>query len=183
MPRRPRNEEAGAIHHVYARGVDKRPIYRYRADRELYLQMLANVVRRFGWWCLSYCQMENHVHLLIETPEPNLGRGMQVLHGDYAAAFNAHHGTTGHVFERRYGSKRITDDAHFWVAAAYVANNPVEAKLVARPDAWPWSSYPAAKNGHGPSWLALDRLYEYFGALGGVGRQRYVDFVGGVAVA
>ena len=99
MPRRPREELADAIHHVYARGNDRRAIYLDDGDRAAYLAMLGRVVVMKGWRCLAYCLMDNHVHLLIETPEPNLGSGMQRLHGLYAQSHNERHGRSGHLFQ------------------------------------------------------------------------------------
>src|SRR5687768_9246288 len=80
MPRHPRNEFESGVHHVYARGVEKRPIFMDDRDRQTYLKLLAAEVARQGWRCLGYCLMENHVHLLIETREPNLGKGIGHLH-------------------------------------------------------------------------------------------------------
>ena len=111
------------------------------------------------WRCLAYCLMDNHVHLLIETPEANLGSGMQWLHGFYAQAYNERHGRVGHVFQGRYGAVRITSDEQLWTVAAYIANNPVEGGLCARPEDWPWSSHAAAILGRpSPDWLDVERL-------------------------
>src|SRR3712207_7313843 len=127
MPRKPREEEPGAIHHVYARGNNRRLIYEDDRDRALYLAMLAAVVRRHEWHLLAYCLMDNHVHLLVETPRPNLGSGMQRLHGDYALLFNRRHERRGHLFQGRYGAKRVRDDAQLVTVLRYIADNPVEA--------------------------------------------------------
>src|SRR3954451_17302935 len=141
MPRKPREEVAGGIHHVYGRGNNRRLLYLDDVDREGYLALLRVVVARQGWRCLSYCLMSNHVHLLIETPEPNLGDGMRRLHGDFARGFNRRHGISGHVFQGRFGSKPLKDDGHLWTTAAYIAANPVEAGLCAAPEGWRWSSH------------------------------------------
>ena len=177
MPRKPRQEEAGAIHHVFARGVVKRPIYLDEQDRVRYLGMLTEVVRRFDWQCLSYCLMGNHVHLLVQTPEPNLGVGMRWLHGTYAASFNERHGYSGHVFQGRYKNERVSTDAQLLVAAAYVALNPVAAGLCARPADWPWSAYGPTVEQRAPWWLAAPQLLAYFAAWGGDGLERYTQFV------
>lgn len=160
MPRRPRAEEAGAIHHVYARGNRSQPVFMDAADRRRYLRVLAAVVEKYRWRCLAYCLMGNHVHLLVETLEPNLGDGMRMLHGDYALGFNKRHSIPGHVFQGRFGSVRIKDDAHLITALRYVERNPVEAALVVAPEEWPWSSAKALRGGTCPSWLALWRLRE-----------------------
>src|ERR1044072_8160161 len=76
MPRKPRMEVADGIHHVWARGNDRQLIYREDGDCLLYLDLLAAVVARTGWRLFAYCLMGNHLHLLLQTPDPNLGAGM-----------------------------------------------------------------------------------------------------------
>ena len=89
---------------MFARGNDRQAIYRDDDDRRLYLDPARRTVARKRWRCLAYCLMDNHVHLLIETPEANLGAGMQWLHGLYGRSFNDRHGRSGHVFQGRYGA-------------------------------------------------------------------------------
>jgi REP element-mobilizing transposase RayT len=127
MARKPREDVADGISHVFARGNDRRVIYRDDSDRQTYLRLLARAVTQFRWGVLAYCLMPNHVHLLIETPLANLGAGMRWLHGLYAREFNDRHGRSGHVFQGRYGSVRVKSDEQLWGVAAYIAMNPVEA--------------------------------------------------------
>jgi putative transposase len=164
MPRPHREDFAGGVQHAYARGNRQQEIFRDDADYRLYLALLAGIVRAKKWRLLAYCLMPNHVHLLIETPEANLARGMQQLHGLYARLFNDRHGVVGHLFQGRYGSKVVRDDAQFLAVARYIALNPVDAALCERPDAWPWSSFRAAINGEAPDWLDVDRLFAYLDA-------------------
>jgi putative transposase len=181
MPRRPREELTGAIHHVFARGNAKQLIYRDDADREQYLALLGRAVMRQRWRCLAYCLMDNHLHLLLETTEPNLGRGMQWLHGRYGEAFNRRHRRSGHVFQGRYGAVRVKSDAQLLMVARYVARNPVDAGLCDEPEAWPWGSHAvtatAHEHSHTSTWLDTARLHEFFGANGGDGRRRYEQLV------
>ena len=173
MPRKPREEEAGAIHHVYARGNDKRSIYLDDRDRRAYVALLAQVVRRQAWLLLAYCLMDNHVHLLVETPEANLGEGVQRLHGDYALLFNRRHRRSGHLFQGRYGAKRVRDDAQLLTAARYIAENPVDAAMCDRPVDWPWSSVPSIVAGEARDWLAGEQLLGYLrGIVGDVPRAQ-----------
>jgi REP-associated tyrosine transposase len=137
--------------------------------------MLGHVVREMRWRCLAYCLMDNHVHLLIETPLANLAPGMQRLHGVYAQKHNARHGRSGHLFQGRYGSVRIRSDAQLWTAVAYIVRNPVEAGLCADPDGWPWSSHRATLAGRAPPWLHVARLLAYVEAMGGEPRRRYAE--------
>ena len=114
----------------------------------------------------------------IETPEPNLGKGMQGLHGDFAREINIRHDRSGHVFQGRYGSKRVRQESHLWTTAAYIAANPVEAGMTPSAEAWPWASHRfAAADGPAPLWLDSRRLFELFESLGGDPRERYCELV------
>jgi REP element-mobilizing transposase RayT len=177
MPRSPRPELAGAIHHVYSRGAVRQSIFADDLDRRRYLATLTRVIRHTSWRCLTYCLMSNHMHLLIETPEPNLGRGMQRLHGPYAQAFNRRHEKAGHAFEARFGSNRIENDAQLWVTIAYIVRNPVEAGLCTAPDEWPWSSHRAISAGVVEPWVDAPRLLSFFATQGGDPHRRYLEFI------
>jgi REP element-mobilizing transposase RayT len=168
--------EAG-IYHVYARGNERRAIFADDRDRRDYLMRLASTAKRHRWHLMAYCLMPNHVHLLVETVEPNLGRGMHWLQGGYAQRFNARHGRVGHLFQGRYGAVEVTTDAQLWVAASYIVVNPVAAGLCARPEEWRWSSHAAALGGDAPRWLDVPRLMEFFSVLGGEPAKRYADYV------
>jgi putative transposase len=175
VPRKPRAEVEAGLFHVFARGNDKRVIYRDDRDRRTYLQLLQSTVTHFRWRLLAYCLMDNHVHLLLETREANLGDGMRRLHGSYAQRFHARHGSSGHLFQGRYGSVRITTDEQLWTVAVYIAMNPVEAGLCLRADDWAWSSHSMVLSGSAPDWIDVPHLLEHFAAAGGDGRGRYAD--------
>ena len=121
--------------------------------------------------------MPNHVHLLVETVEPNLGTGMHRLHTRYAQWFNRRRARTGHLFEGRYGSVSVENDPQFVMTAAYVAANPVLAGLVERPEDWDWSSYATSVEGSAHPWIASERLFELLGARGGEPQRRYAELV------
>ena len=162
VPRKPRENLEGGVYHVYARGNARQLVYRDEVDRRVYLRMLKEVIVRKRWRCLAYCLMDNHVHLLLETPEANLSSGMQRLQGRYAQAFNARHRRSGHVFQGRYGAVRMGSDGQLCATAAYIARNPVEAGLCEQPQDWRWSSYRSAIRAPAPAWLDADRLLSYF---------------------
>jgi putative transposase len=115
----------------------------------------------------------------VQTPDPNLGDGMQRLHGHYALLYNRRHRKVGHVFQGRFGSKLVDDDAQFWTTARYIARNPVDAGLCRLPREWRWSSYGATIDGTGPRWLDRARLLERFGTMGGDPRTAYQGLVDG----
>jgi REP element-mobilizing transposase RayT len=168
---------AGGVHHVFARGNGRQLIYLDDVDRLAYLALLARVTAHREWRCLAYCLMDNHVHLLIETPIPNLAAGMQWLHGRFAQRFNARHRRSGHLFQGRYGSVLMKSQAQLWMAVAYIARNPVSAGLCATPSAWPWNSHRAVIGATAAPWLDHERLLSHYDSLGGEPARRYEDAI------
>jgi putative transposase len=179
MPRKPREDVADGVHHVYSRGNAHQLIYIDDFDRGSYLRLLGHVVVTKRWRCLAYCLMDNHVHLLVETPDPNLGSGMQLLHGLYAQTFNKRHKRVGHLFQGRFGSVRMLDQPQLWNAVGYIARNPVDAGACNHPADWRWSSHAAtlARHHARPSWLDVPRLLEHFDSVGGEPCERYDELV------
>jgi REP element-mobilizing transposase RayT len=168
---------AGATYHVTSRGNRRGLIFTDDADRALFLSLLAEVVRRTGWLCLAYCLMPTHVHLVFETPEPNLPFGMQRLIGTYARFFNDRHGFWGHVFGGRFGSEVVESERHALEVARYVVLNPFRAGLAASPNVGRWSSYAATAGFRlAEPFLRVDRVLRDFGE-GDAARARYVAFV------
>jgi REP element-mobilizing transposase RayT len=149
------------------------------ADREDYIAILERVITRMEWRCLSYCLMDNHLHLLLEIAQPNLGAGIQRLHGFYGSSFNERHGRTGHIFQGRFGSTLITSDEQLWWTIAYIVHNPVEAGLCKTAAGWRWSSHRAVLDEDVPAWLDRDQLLRCFAPAGGEPLQRYRQLTAG----
>jgi REP element-mobilizing transposase RayT len=99
MARPLRLEFAGALYHVTSRGNRREAIYEQDIDRESFLTILSDVCEQYNWVCYVYCLMDNHYHLLVETPEANLSKGMRQLNGRYTQTFNRAHQRVGHVFQ------------------------------------------------------------------------------------
>jgi putative transposase len=159
VPRRPRPELAGGIHHVWQRGNNRRAIFLDVDDRQTFLRLLQATVRKHDWHCLSYCLLENHFHLVLETPAPNLGVGMRYLNSRYAQLFNERHMRGGgHVFQARFGSKLVKTDEQLAQLFRYVAHNPVRAGLCADPAGWWWSSHAVALRGDAHPLVSTDRI-------------------------
>lgn len=141
MSRPLRIEFEGATYHITSRGNAKQFIFLDNNDKEEFLEVLYLVVERFNWLCHTYCLMDNHYHLIIETPEGNLSRGMRWLNGVYTQKFNLKHKRVGHLFQGRYKSILVDKDSYLLTLSRYVVLNPVRAGLVKRPEDWQWSSY------------------------------------------
>lgn len=177
MARPPRELVAGGVYHAVARGNRGSEIFADDADYEQYTKLLRAAVRRFRWHLLAYCLMGNHVHLLVETPEPNLPAGMQWLHGKYGRYFNDRHELYGHLFQGRYKAVRQKSDEQLWQAMRYVALNPVSAGLCERPRDYRWSSYWATLAPNVEA-VALHRLSWFIDAPDDErGVRRYQDLV------
>lgn len=132
MARPLRLEFPGAIYHVTSRGNARNAIFLDDEDRVLFLACLGAVVTRFGWWCHAYCLMDNHYHLLIETPEGDLSRGMRQLNGVYTQRFNRRHGRAGHVFQGRFKAIVVDRDSYLLELCRYVVLNPIRAGMVSQ---------------------------------------------------
>lgn len=143
MARPLRIEYSGAVYHITSRGNEKKPVFKSDQVRNNFLNTLQHVNKRYHWLCHAYCLMDNHYHLLIETPDGNLAISMRQLNGVYTQLFNKLHERTGHLFQGRYKSILIQKDSHLVEVCRYVVLNPVRAKIVEAPGAWQWSSYQA----------------------------------------
>lgn len=102
MSRSLRIDLAGGVYHVTARGDRREAIYFGDADRRAWLDLLGAVCERYNWRCHAYCQMTNHYHVVVETPEGNLSQGMRQLSGVYTQHINHACRRVGHLFQGRY---------------------------------------------------------------------------------
>jgi len=167
-----------ALYHVTSRGNARQAIVKTVADRQAFLDGLAHVVDRFGWRCHAYCLMNNHYHLLVETPMPNLSQGMRQLNGPYTQGFNRRHRRVGHVFQGRFKAILVERDAHLLELCRYVVLNPVRAQLVEQPADWVWSNYRATAGLEPcPPFLEVAWTWEQFGVRPTTAQRRYQTFV------
>jgi hypothetical protein len=129
--------------------------------------------------------MDNHDHLYIETPEANLASGMQHLNGSYTSYYNRRHRRNGHLFQGRYKAHLIENEGHYWELSRYIHLNPVRAKLVNRPEDWPWSSYRGYQRpARQVPWVTYSRVLGEFGRPEERARRAYRRFIAaGVASA
>jgi putative transposase len=164
MPRPLRVQFAGAIYHLMSRGDRREAIFRDDPDRRCFLDTLGEACEKTGWQVHAYCLMNNHFHLVAETPQPNLIAGMKWLLGTYTGRFNRRHQLFGHLFSGRYKSIVVDErgGGYLRTACDYVHLNPVRAGWVSADQpvwAYPWSSYPLyLAPARRPAWLRVDRV-------------------------
>jgi REP element-mobilizing transposase RayT len=178
MARPLRIEYDGAVYHVTSRGNNKKPVFFNDEDREAFLIVLGNINQRYNWICHAYCLMNNHYHIVIETPDGNLSKGMRQLNGEYTQIINKRHGRVGHLFQGRYKAILIQKESHLLEVCRYVVLNPVRANLATNVTGWKWSSYLGTAGYEKPrSCLTINWILGQFGARAGIARQRYKEFI------
>lgn len=164
MPRRPRDDHAGAWHHVMNRGAGRQAIFEDDTDRRRFLIELREACRGAGVEIACYCLLSNHYHLVLHTPGGGLSGVMQRLSSAYTRTFNARHGRDGPLFRGRFTSVRIENSAQLVQATVYVHRNPVAAGLVQVAAAWPWSSAASYVGlAPAPEWLSAGGILSMMG--------------------
>ncbi len=167
-----------AFYHVTARGNEKRPIFKNEKDRERFLLYAEAAVERYGAVIHAYCLLDNHYHLLIQTPLANLSEIMQYINGSYTTYVNIKRQGVGHLFQGRYKAILIDADAYAQELSRYMHLNPVRAGMVDKPGDYQWSSYPYySGKKSAPEWLTMDFILGYFDERTKVGQRKYVKFV------
>jgi putative transposase len=173
-----RIESAGALYHVTARGNARQNIFLDDEDRQRFLGVLARVVSRFHLLLHAYCLMENHFHLVVETPDGNLSKTMRQLNGVYTQAFNRRHQRVGHVLQGRFKAILVDRDSYLLELCRYVVLNPVRAKRTRKADIYSWSSYRATAGlAPIPPYLTIDWLLSQFSLQRAAAQRKYQAFV------
>lgn len=167
-----------ATYHITSRGNGGQDIFLDEEDREKFKGLLSRTVVRFEFIIYAYCLMGNHYHLVMSTPRANLPDGMHYLNGVYAQGFNHRHRCKGHLFQERYCSRLIENEAYLAEAARYTLLNPVRAGLTENIADWMWSSYRATSGlDPTPPFLKESRLLSLFGGDMSDARGLFMEFV------
>jgi putative transposase len=178
MARPLRLEYPGALYHVTSRGNAKADIYLDDSDRRIFLRILGSTVTQYRWLLHAFCLMGNHYHLLLETPQPNLSRGMRQLNGVYSQCFNRRHRRVGHVLQGRFTAILVERETYLLELARYLPLNAVRADFVASAEKWHWSSYRATAGLEpAPPWLSTTAVLERFGCERDRAGLRFQEFV------
>jgi putative transposase len=130
MPRQARLDAPGVLHHIMARGIEQRKIFRDDRDREDFVVRLAGLAEKGSWHVYAWALMPNHFHLLIRTGKQPLSTNMRALMSGYAGYFNRKHKGQGHVFQNRYKSIVCEEETYFLELVRYLHLNPLRSKIV-----------------------------------------------------
>jgi len=180
MPRGPRLDAPGALHHVIVRGIERRRIFRCDGDRRQCLDRLDTVIAASGAGLYAWCLMPNHIHALIRSGTLPLGRLMQRWVGSYASAFNRRYARAGHLFQNRFKSIVVEEEQYLLELVRYIHLNPVRARLrvsVDALDSYPWTGHAVLLGRRVFPAQDTDFVLGHFGSTAGNARRAYREFV------
>jgi REP element-mobilizing transposase RayT len=181
MARPLRIEYPGAFYHVINCGNAGEKIFKNKGDKEKFLEYLEKAVERFSLIIHTYCLMDSHYHLLIETPGANLSVAVQWINVSYAVYFNRKRQRSGHLFQGRFKAILIDADGYLKQISRYIHLDPVIGKIARPPADYPWSSYGAFLGKEKtPNWLETKWLLSQFGKRKKDAIRSYKSFVEGV---
>ena len=139
MPRKPRIEIPG-FYHVLNRGVERRTVFEEPIDYKKFETLLKEQSEVFGVTIHNFCLMNNHYHLFVQIDKPVLSKFMRQVNASYAIYFNKKYGRSGHLWQGRFKSWFVTDEAYLYALMLYIEQNPVRAGIVDVPERYPYSS-------------------------------------------
>jgi len=178
MGRPLRIEYPGALYHITSRGNERKEIFLDDEDRVKLSEIVKDYHTRYGILIHAYVFMDNHYHLLLETPKANLVKVMHGLNGGYTGYFNRRYGRSGHLFQGRYRGILVEKDTYLVSLSQYIHLNPVRAKIVDKPEKYPWSSYPAYIGGaEEEEWVEYSWVLSQFGNAKSETRREYRKYV------
>lgn len=180
MPRGPRLDTPGAVHHVMVRGIEGRSVFSDDRDRQDWVDRLAIIGPETGLSVFAWALLPNHVHLLVRTGKRPLATTMRRLLTGYAGTFNRRHKRTGHLFQNRYKSILVEEEPYLLELVRYIHANPLRAKTVVdlnALDGYAWTGH-STLMGHVPRpWQAVDEVLGRFDERTRVARRRYREYV------
>jgi len=168
----------GAFYHITARGNERKAVFKSNQDRKQFLSYLGSAHKRYGAVIHGYCLMDNHYHLLLETPRENLSQIMHHINGAYTTYFNVKRNRCGHLFQGRYKAILVEKDSYCQELSRYIHMNPIRAGIVEKIELYPWSSYLSyIGERKEDEWLETVFVLRYFGKRVDFAREKYREYV------
>ena len=178
MSRPVRIEFPGATYHVTSKGRDGQIVFRDAVDNAVFLNVVDNVVDRFGWLLHGYVLLADHYHLVVEVPAANLSKGMRQLNGVYTQHVNRRHEQEGPIFQGRFKSVLFEKKKYLVPICRHVVTNPTRVNNSHNYTSYRWSSYRAtAGQVKGPGFLYTQDLLKTFGKREKDSQRKYREYV------
>ena len=177
MARPLRIEYPGAFYHITARGNERKKIFFAKSDYDRFKTYLKEAEDKYGIRLHCYVLMTNHYHLLMETLEGNMSKVMHYVNASYTNSINRKRGRVGHLLQGRYMAILIERDSYLLELSRYIHLNPVRAKMVERPEAYPYSSYGVYASGKEDELVSTEMILGMIGGEGKARCRRYREFV------
>ncbi len=180
MPRQPRLDIPGALHHIMLRGINKSSIFNDDRDRAAFLDKIGQILGEEQDRIFAWVLMRNHVHILFNSGKLGISAFMRKLLTWYALYFNRRHRRTGHLFENRYKSILCDEELYLLALVRYIHLNPLRArviKTIGELDRYRWSGHRAiVRKTHYP-WMDIESVLSEFGSTGKQAKAEYRRFV------
>jgi len=180
MPRGPRLDAPGVLHHVMVRGLERRPIFRDNQDRADFVGRLAALAEAAAISVYAWALLADHAHLLVRTGTRPLARTMRSLLTGYAGAFNRRHRRAGHLFQNRYKSIVVEEEPYFLELVRYLHLNPLRARVVPDMralDRYPWAGHAVLVGRVAAPWQDIGTVLAQFAPSLARARTGYRAFV------
>jgi putative transposase len=180
MPRNSRIDAAGALHHIIARGIERRPIFQDESDGDNFLQRLGIILKETGTQCYAWTLIPNHFHLLLKSGLVPISQVMGRLLTGYAVSYNRRHRRSGHLFQNRYKSILCQKDRYFLELVRYLHLNPLRAGIVStfeELDRFGYCGHAVIMGHFENDWQQIHEVLELFADKVSVARRQYRAFV------
>ena len=180
MPRNSRIDAPGALHHIIARGIERKKIFQDDQDRQAFVDRLGLVLAETSTACFAWALIPNHFHLLLRTGDVPVATVMRRLLTGHAICYNRRHHRSGHLFQNRYKSIQCQEDAYLLELVRYIHLNPLRARLVTDLNAlgrYRFCGHSVVMGKQQQAWQDIDSVLAYFGRKPGPARRGYRSFV------
>ncbi len=168
MPRRARRKSESGIYHIMLRGINRQVIFEDEEDNLKFLETLKNYKAVSGYKLFAYCLMSNHIHLLLRVEKEDLDLIIKRIAGSYVYWYNWKYKRNGHLFQDRFKSEPVEDDAYFLTVIRYIHQNPIKAGLSKTIDDYKFSSY--------NEYISNSNLVDTDFCLGIIDKEQFIDF-------
>ncbi len=180
MPRQPRLDAPGTLHHVIGRGIEGTEIFRNEGDKKDFVSRVAELCQAGFWVVYAWALLGSHFHLLVRTGNRPLAKSMRKLLTGYVVNFNRRHKRYGHLFQNRYKSIVCEDDPYLLELTRYIHLNPVRAGIIKDMrglSKYPWAGHSAVMGKVERKWQEVDTVLSYFGRRRRVAIGKYEGFI------